>query len=263
MFEDDGVLTAFRTEGVPPDHILDIVVTEFLLPPVGECVYTQPNIRVYRDGEVQIRYEGAVENGLDGAYMRIAREGNYSAVQVKRQAIRDRITAKLVLNALEAEHQIVRRGGFLLHSSYICCHGKAILFTAPSGTGKSTQADLWCQLRGARLLNGDRAAVMKEADGVVVRGVPFAGSSGVLENESFPLVAIVYLSQAPKTRITSLTGVRAFRSVWEGCSVNVWDSKDLSDCTESVLHLIQKIPVYHLACTPDVSAVEALEQKLW
>jgi hypothetical protein len=117
-------------------------------------------------------------------------------------------------------------------------------------------------MKGARLLNGDRAAVMREDTGVVVRGIPFAGSSGVFENESYPLAAIVYLSQAPETQIVRLSGVQAFRRVWEGCSVNTWNSKDVTACSETVLNVVQEIPVFHLACTPDETAVEALNKEL-
>lgn len=262
MYREDGVLTGFRCDLTDPGHILEFAVVRELAPPEGMLVFSQPDKQVYRDGAAQIRYDGAVSESLTGAYMRICREGTYSRIQVREDAIRGHITPKLVLNALEAEHRLVEAGAFLLHASYICCQGKAILFTAPSGTGKSTQADLWCRLRGARLINGDRAAVSADPSGITVHGIPFAGSSGVFENESYPLSAIVYLSQAPQTTLAPLTGVRAFRAVWEGCSVNVWNPEDISVCTETVLETVQRVPVYHLACTPDESAVKALEQEL-
>lgn len=262
MYREDGVLSAYRSPDVETEHTLEFQVVEELSPPEGELIYSQPNRRIYRSAAAQIRYDGALGGGLLGAHTRISREGALSRIQVKRDTILGRITPKLVLNAMEAEHRIVMAGGFLLHASYICHQGKAILFTAPSGTGKSTQAELWCRLRGARLLNGDRAAVMAEADGVMVRGVPFAGSSGVFENETFPLAAIVYLSQTPETAITPLVGLRSFKAIWEGCSVNIWNPEDVAVCSETVLTVVQRIPVFHLACTPDESAVEALEQEL-
>jgi hypothetical protein len=262
MYRDEGVLAAYGSDDIEPDHTLNFSVVEELSAPEGECVHTQSDICVYRVGSSQIRYVGTGGDDLSCMYMRIYRTGNRSEVQVKRKSILGHITSKVVLNALEAEHHIVMRGGFLLHASYICYNGRAILFTAPSGTGKSTQAELWCQMKGARLLNGDRAAVMREGTGVVVRGIPFAGSSGVFENESYPLAAIVYLSQAPETQIVRLSGVQAFRRVWEGCSVNTWNSKDVTACSETVLNVVQEIPVFHLACTPDETAVEALNKEL-
>lgn len=133
-----------------------------------------------------------------------------------------------------------------------------MLFTAPSGTGKSTQAQLWCDHRGAELINGDRIAV---GNGMIY-GIPFCGSSTVAKNVTLPLAAVVYLSQAPTNTITRLRGVAAFRKLWEGCSVNVWDEEDMDRCSRAVMDTVAAVPVLHLACTPDERAVALLEQAL-
>ena len=262
MFRDEGVLAAYRSGDSAADHTLEFSLVEQLAPPAGTCICAQPDKQVYQDEACQIRYIGVVGEDLSGAYMRIARCGSTSLVQVKESALQGHITAKLVLNAMEMEHHIVQNGGFLLHASYIGWQGRAILFTAPSGVGKSTQAALWQSLRDAQLFNGDRAGVMVKDGGVYACGIPFSGSSGIAENETLPLSAIVYLSQAPQTRITRLTGINAFRSIWEGCSINLWNKEDVIACTETVLQTAAQIPIFHLACTPDASAVEALEQAL-
>ena len=262
MYQDDGVLRTFRSQDTTADHTLEFHPVDDLAPPEGIHIYNQPDKHVYIHNGGQIRYDGSVEKSLSGAYMRTYRQGKKSSIQVRKGALQGHITAKLVLNAMEMEHHIAQNGGFLLHASYIGWDSKAILFTAPSGVGKSTQAALWQTMQGARLLNGDRTAVMIEKEQVVVCGIPFSGSSGIAENETLPLAAIVYLSQAPQTSIVRLSGVRVFRSIWEGCSVNLWNSEDVTACTESVLQAVEKVPVFHLACTPDASAVTALLQEL-
>mgnify|MGYP002512484484 CR=1 FL=1 len=152
--------------------------------------------------------------------------------------------------------------GIQLHASAIAVDGKAYLFSAASGTGKSTQAALWEQFRGAQLINGDRAGVFVEPDGVFARGIPYCGSSGVNRNVCLRVKCIVSLSQAPVTSIAPLTGLRAFRQIWEGCTVNLWDRQAVMACSELVSQVVQRVPVFHLACTPDCSAVEALEQAI-
>ena len=137
--------------------------------------------------------------------------------------------------------------------------GKAILFTAPSETGKSTQADLWHRLRGAAIHNGDRSAVRWQDGRAYACGVPFAGSSQICENVTLPLAAIVYLRQAPETTIRRLRGAESFRCLWEGCSVNTWDRADVDRISETVLQVLTAVPVFELACTPDESAILALE----
>lgn len=263
MYCEDGVLTPFRVEDPDHDYDIELTVVEQLTPPEGECLFSDPAKRVYGSEEIRCRYEGAVENSPEMAYLRIARAGDHSSVQVKLQSLGAKITPKLVLNSMETEHRIVQNGGFILHASYIRWQDKSILFSAPSGTGKSTQAELWCRLRDAELLNGDRAVVRWDASsGASVWGTPFSGSSGVSKNVTLPLAAIVILSQAPQTTIEPLTGVRAFRYIWEGCSVNAWDREDMEICTQTVLEIVKHVPIFHLACTPDESAVIALEREL-
>lgn len=261
IWSDEGFLSGYAAEPGPYDHECFLSIVDTLDDPAGEPVYKDPSTRVFRTDEGQIRYKGAVDLSLAGAYIRILRQGNRSDVQILKSAIPRGTTSKLAVNCLEAVHHITARGGFLLHASWICYKGKAILFTGPSGIGKSTQAALWEKLRGAEVINGDRAAVFPTGNGAQVRGTPFCGSSGINKNQTMPLAAVVYLTQAKQTTISRLTGVRAFYRIWEGCSMNVWNPSDIEICTQSVTDIVTGIPVFHLACTPDESAVLALEKE--
>ena len=263
MYKDDGILSSFITKNKEFDYSLELQMVEKVDPPEGECVFCDSGLRVYRNGKKQIRYEGPVRENTDGAYLRVSREGMFGVAQLKRQSHFERLTPKTVLNCIEAEHLILQHSGFFLHASFIDRNGKAVLFTAPSGTGKSTQAELWCQLRGATQINGDRAAVRVASDGTVrADGVPYSGSSGICKNVSLPLEAVVYLTQSPETRLTPLFGVKAFQRIWEGCSVNTWNKEDVCSCSRTIMTMLTTVPVLHLACTPDESAVFALEQAL-
>ena len=138
----------------------------------------------------------------------------------------------------------------------------AIIFTAPSGVGKSTQADLWHQYRGAEIINGDRAAIRAGESGYEVWGVPFSGSSKFCKNVRLPLKTIVCLSQAEKTSICLLNSITSFRLLWEGCGFYGAATERMSNCCDTILDLISKVPVFSLACTPDESAVIALENAM-
>lgn len=198
----------------------------------------------------------------EGAHTQIRRQGTETRVQVLRSEVPDRIKPRLVLNTLEAEHHIVRRGGFLLHNSFIRVDDKAILFTAPSGTGKSTQAELWRKYRGEEVINGDRAAVRVEGEKVMAYGIPYCGTSGICGQAKLPVAAIVYLSQGPENRIEPLRGLQAFKRMWEGCSVQLWEEADVARCSQTVTEAIQRANVVHLTCTPEEEAVRALEAYL-
>ena len=58
--------------------------------------------------------------------------------------------------------------------------------------------------------------------------------------------------------VTKLTGIEAFRKVWEGCSVNIWDKEDLTLGSQIVIDTLKTVPVYHLTCTADERAVDTL-----
>ena len=253
-----GVLAPFLTTPGPVAHSYTIDTAEALPPPQGTCLYQTCGIQIYRFEDALLRYVGAANEDQSATHLRISRRGSESRIQYLRSAYPCGITPKAVLNALEAEHFIIQNNGIILHASYICWEGRAILFTAPSGTGKSTQAELWCRNQGAALINGDRAAICLVDGSAYAWGIPFAGSSGVAKNGKFPLAAVVYLSQAPINSIRKLTGVEAFRKVWEGCSVNVWDKEDVALGTQTVIDILKTVPVYHLACTADQRAVDAL-----
>lgn len=253
----ESVLWQFAAPADAPwDHTLQLHCCRALPEPEGDLLYRDGGMSVWGGAELRMRYEGPEARPIRC----IRRQGRDSEVFLLTDGAELVMTTD-ILSAMESEHRIVGRGGFLLHASWIRWRDRAILFTAPSGTGKSTQAELWRSLRGAELINGDRAAVFS---GPVpqVRGIPFSGSSGVGKNEQMPLAAVVYLSQAPRTTIAPLTGFRAFRKLWEGCSVNLWDRADVDTCAENVTRVLERVPMYHLACTPDESAVRALEQRL-
>ena len=260
-WEPAGLLAAFVAEPGDWDLTQEYRFCDQLPEPEGELVYRDPGMQVYALGEVRQRYGGPVEQGLAHARHCIRREGNRSLVFLRRSSPGERLSAYRVLQTLELEHRVAERSGVVLHASWIAREGRGILFTAPSGTGKSTQAELWCRLRGGELLNGDRASVFAEPE-PVVRGIPYCGSSGVCRNGELPLEAIVYLTQARENRIRRLRGLEAFRRVWEGCSVNAWSREDLNLCAGAVTRLLERVPVYQLDCTPDENAVRTLEEAL-
>lgn len=259
--QEEGILHEFVAPVGDYDVECTLAVVDTLSGPEGALCFQDPGNRVFRLPDGMLRYKGSVAQSLDGAYIRILRKGSRSTVQIKRDAIPFGVTSKVIISCLEAVHHLTAAGGFLLHASWIEAGGKAILFTGPSGVGKSTQAALWEQHRGTRLINGDRAAVFPMGEAAQVRGIPFCGSSGITKNLTMPLAAVVCLSQAPETFITRLTGARAFRRLWQECCINIWNPEDIESCTQSVSDVVSRIPIYHLACTPDLSAVLALEQE--
>jgi hypothetical protein len=154
------------------------------------------------------------------------------------------------------------RNGFLIHAVSIIWEDTGILFTAPSGTGKSTHAKLWVKRYGARILDGDVTACRLTADMPVISGVPWCGSSDICLNESAPLRAVVFLRQCEENKIRKLNTEEAFIRMLERCYIQRWD-RQLTDITIDVVeHLAERTDCYLLDCLPNSEAAELVMRTL-
>ena len=157
--------------------------------------------------------------------------------------------------------KLLQHGDMILHAAYIAWEGKAILFTAPSGTGKSTQADLWCRYAGAELINGDRALVGKKEGRWYSHGYPCCGSSSICLNRSLPIAAIIILEQGNANEIMQLSKAEKIRSLVSGTEVYPWDREEIDYAFELSESLAQSVPIFKLICCPDKGAVDVVRQK--
>ncbi|GHU71222.1 hypothetical protein FACS1894184_17740 [Clostridia bacterium] len=165
-------------------------------------------------------------------------------------------------NAFLFEKMLLSHGVIMLHCSLIeTAHG-GIAFTAPSQTGKSTQANLWRDHRGARILNGDRAILRAHADGVYAYGSPWAGSSEIYENACVKLGALVALAQSPVNTVRALTHTEGLQYILAGTSLPLWDERLFDLGMATIERVLTDVPMPLLSCTPDTRAVEALEEYL-
>lgn len=160
------------------------------------------------------------------------------------------------------ESCLLQRKRLCLHASFVDTHLGGILFSGVSGIGKSTQAELWCNYRRARQINGDRPILSKEENGWIAWGSPYAGSSRCYVNESSAVSAIVLLKQSPKCTLRRLKPSEAFRGVWAGLTIRSWDPAFVDSASLLAMDLVTAVPVYEFCCTPDEYAVNFLEAEL-
>lgn len=156
---------------------------------------------------------------------------------------------------------LLPQNAFFLHSSFISMNGKAVLFSAKSGVGKSTQAALWGKHRQAEVINGDKAGILVE-NGVYACGVPFCGTSGICQNRVLPLGAIVLLGQATENKIRRLKGLEALQNILQNVYLDLLAPNEQTMIFDLLIKLLETVPVYSFECTPDEKAVEILENAL-
>lgn len=149
--------------------------------------------------------------------------------------------------------KLLNHGGFQLHASSVILKDRAYLFSAPSGTGKSTHTEKWVRLFGARYLNDDKPALRLTENGWVAYGTPWSGKHDLSRPEKAPLGAVAFLRRGQENRIERLTPQAATPYFISQLLREI--TADQMGCQLDLLNqLLEKVPVYLLTCRNDDEA---------
>lgn len=208
-------------------------------------------------------------------YYRVLGDGNFYALRrvnkndlTKHEIFipekyRGMIWTRLVFSLINFDDVAAQFDSAVFHASFIEYNGEAILFTAPCGTGKSTQASLWEKYKGVEIINGDKTLIFEKNGQLFASGLPFSGSSEICKNKILPIKAIVRLGQSKENKINILTGVKAYKAVFEGCYHSVWSNEYNKKTSLIAEKIATAVPVYSFDCLPDKTAVDALYDVLY
>ncbi len=153
--------------------------------------------------------------------------------------------------------QLPRFDRFVFHGAAIEYDGSAYLFTAPSGTGKTTHINLWRKYLGDKvdIINGDKP-IIKVNETATVYGTPWAGKEGYQRNAQAPIGAICILKQGTTNNITKLEKSVAINHLMRQVYLP-HNPSSLSKTLELLGSLIENTPVYMLECDISKEAFEA------
>lgn len=107
---------------------------------------------------------------------------------------------------------LLEHGCCLFHGAAFLWRGKVYIFTAPSGTGKSTQYILWKEQLGdeMRILNGDKPILRQEDDGKLwVYPSPWQGKENMGSMLCGPLGGVIVLQQGVVNSVKQLSPAEA------------------------------------------------------
>ena len=151
--------------------------------------------------------------------------------------------------------QLLNYDGLLLHSSAVMMDGEAYLFSAPSGTGKSTHTQLWLQVFGdrAKILNDDKPAMRLENGVWYAYGTPWSGKYDYSVNTKVPLAGICILSRGDENRILPYGGAKAIHDILTQ-TIRSSDADAMIKLLELLDQLVTAVPVWKMECTPDPEA---------
>ena len=153
-------------------------------------------------------------------------------------------------------HQLLNFDGLRIHASALILDGRAYLFAAPCGTGKSTHTGLWRQVFGdgrVRILNDDKPAVRLEQAVWYAYGTPWCGKTGQNLNLRAPLAGIAILQRAAENRITPYRGPEAICALLQQVA-RPKDPRLRSKALELLDALMTRVPIWKLQCGMDPEA---------
>jgi len=149
------------------------------------------------------------------------------------------------------------RGVLMTHGSTVAVDGKAYLFTAKCGTGKSTHTRLWRQVFGSRavMINDDKPFLKLTGKEVLACGSPWSGKHGLDTNLELPLQGICILDRGCENRIEKISPEEALPMLLHQTYCPLDPAK--GTCFEEQVKLLaEKTPLWHMYCNMDPMAAE-------
>ncbi len=149
----------------------------------------------------------------------------------------------------------------LVHSSVLMVDGQAVMFLAPSGTGKSTHSRLWRQVYGERvtMINDDKPLVSVRTDNngthLTVYGTPWCGKHGIETNTSAPVKAIFILKRSETNYTKKLSPKEAFPYIYR----QIYHPNDemlMKKILPLMLTFAQNVDIYELGCNMEEEAAK-------
>jgi hypothetical protein len=233
----------FMNPGAEPSFEFDVdIVSPSILPGADDAdvdlsVVFQDNRWILERGDFHAELDPALRRGV----IRLA--PNQYAIDAAFRVVHSLLLAS--------------QGGLLVHASSAVRNGKAFLFAGVSGAGKTTISRL--APPDATLLTDEISYIRREGDAYFAYGTPFAGELAKPgENVRAPLAALYLLHQGPENRIEPVSAADATRSVLECVLFFAHDTRLVGKVFDSVLHLVQTVPVESLTFLPDNRVWELL-----
>ncbi len=142
----------------------------------------------------------------------------------------------------------------LFHGSVVAVDGRAYLFTAASGTGKTTHTRLWLKnIPGAFVVNGDKPLLKLTESGAVVCGTPWQGKENYGMNTSVPLQAIAVLERSKENSVSPLSLEEAFPMLLQQ-SYRPGQTEQMRRTLDLVERLGSGVRLYRLGCNMEDEA---------
>ena len=143
----------------------------------------------------------------------------------------------------------------MTHGSAIAVDGRGYLFTAKSGTGKSTHTRFWRETFGSRaaMINDDKPFIRMEADRIDICGAPWSGKHGLHSNVTVPLAGICILQRGNENCSQPVAAEAALPMLLHQ-SYRPEAPEKQAAFHRMVTQLATQVPLWSMTCTKDDQA---------
>jgi hypothetical protein len=178
--------------------------------------------------------------------------------------VKDLPMKEYILSGIMFIEIALHEGYLALHASAIDYQGDAILFSAPSTTGKSTHARMWKELYldDVYFINDDKPLIYEERGKLFVTGSPFSGKRVLNQNVVKPLKSIIFLSQSKIDQVSLLHQKESLKNLMINM-LRPKDEKTWDILIKTLNHITDQIPIYQLGATMSYDAVKLVHKTLY
>ena len=172
--------------------------------------------------------------------------------------MRDELVEFSALHRAVAE-RLVKYGMIVFHSSAICVDGDGFLFTAKSGTGKSTHARIWREVlpglgHEVRMVNDDKPFLKCTEEGIFVCGSPWNGKHRLGENMQVPVRAIGLICRDERNYVKPIPEQDTWLTLMRQAHILRGESSRVEACLAMLGRVSKEVPMYEIHCNMEPEA---------
>lgn len=159
-----------------------------------------------------------------------------------------------VLNALIIK--LFSFNAFILHSSAVSVGGVGVLFSAPSGTGKTTHTRLLKKVYGDKVyvVNGDKPLITYRNDKFFMSGTPWCGKEMISQNTTVPLDVVCFVERSDKNSIEKIDAKTAIKKLFSQVTLPKDDVESVQKYLVILNEMFSKVKFCVLKCNMQESA---------
>lgn len=164
---------------------------------------------------------------------------------------------EIIVTLLKIADELPERNRLLMHGAVVAWRKEGYIFTAPSGTGKTTHVRLWKKYLGsdAEIINGDKPVIEVTENEIIAYGTPWAGKERLQKNSHVPVRGICFLRQSDTNSIRKMSKKEALLLLLPQIYIMA-DPKKAGKILELFDRILEWVPVYEFTCDISEQAVK-------